>query len=300
MSRVDYKAVVPTFCNKTVERPNKASSGTLSGHAAGEPFEKLVYRSLKDRYPDNIYKQFEFLNELYSRHPKLTKIDARKSLFNSPTVLFLLSRGDKATKEWNPTNLFEEKQDDTADALYNKDNYFDIIDVKTRNIGKKAMAPNIISAVKLAKMCSLMIDNEDYENIDIHYVEIDWLEDGEKLKCIESHYADLFKASPDSLYINWAAATQIQFHVSDLEQGWQGSKSDWAHQYIKTFVKSAKERCKTMLSRYVCPYLKYLTEQERKEIFGEDSSNISISVSIEGMVGDDEMTEDTLSLLTHH
>ena len=190
--------------------------------------------------------------------------------------------------------MFEEKQDDTADILYNEDTYFDIIDVKTRNMGKKAMAPNIISAVKLAKMCSLMIDNDDFDNIDIHYVEVDWIENGNNLECVGSHYADLFKASPDSLYINWAAATQIQFHVSDLEQNWEGSKREWAHHYIKTFVKSAKERCKTMLSRYVCPYLKYLTEEERKEIFGEDTSMISISVSLEGMLGDEEVSEDTL------
>lgn len=294
MSRVDYQAVVPTFLKQTVDRPNKASAGTLSGHAAGEPFEKLVYRTLKGKHPDNIYKQFEFLNELYSRHPKLTKVDARNLLFNSPTVLFLLSRGDKATKLWSPSNLFEEKQDDTADILYNENNYFDIIDVKTRNMGKKAMAPNIISAVKLAKMCSLMIDNNDFENIDIHYVEIDWEEKGDNLECVGAHFADLFKASPDSLYINWAAATQIQFHVSDLEQGWTGTKSEWAHHYIKTFVKSAKERCKTMLSRCVCPYLKYLTEAERKEIFGEDTSMISISVSFKGMLGDDDPAEDTL------
>lgn len=294
MSGVDYQAIVPTFLMRTVERPNKASSGTLSGHAAGEPFEKLVYRTLKGLHPDRIYKQYEYLNELYSRHPRLTKVDARNSLFNSPTVLFLLSRGDKATRLWSPTNLFEEKQDDTADILYNDGNYFDIIDVKTRNMGKKAMPPNIISAVKLAKMCSLMIDNDDFENVDIHYVEISWVEDGDTLKCADSHYADLFKASPDSLYINWAAATQIQFHVSDLEQEWTGSKSEWAHHYIKTFVKSAKERCKTMLSRYVCPYLKYLTEEERKEIFGEDTNMISISVSLEGMLEDGNMEEDTL------
>ena len=49
-----------------------------------------------------------------------------------------------------------------------------------------------------------------------------------------------------------------------------------------------------MLSRCVCPYLKYLTEAERKEIFGEDTSMISISVSFKGMLGDDDPAEDTL------
>lgn len=88
-------------------------------------------------------------------------------------MLFMLSRGDKATKEWSPENIFEEKQNDTADILYHENGYYDIIDVKTRNTSKNSMPPNIISAYKLAKMCALMIDNEEYENINIDYVEID-------------------------------------------------------------------------------------------------------------------------------
>ncbi len=40
-----------------------------------------------------------------------------------------------------------------------KDEFFDIIDIKTRNISKKAQAPNIISSYKLAQVCAKMIDN---------------------------------------------------------------------------------------------------------------------------------------------
>lgn len=54
MERVDFNSLIVGMRNKTVERPNKASSGTLSGHAAGEPFEKLVYHKLKDMYPKRI------------------------------------------------------------------------------------------------------------------------------------------------------------------------------------------------------------------------------------------------------
>lgn len=58
MSRIDFNSLIHSMKNQTVERPNKASSGTLSGHAAGEPFEKNVYHKLKKKYPYSIFKQY--------------------------------------------------------------------------------------------------------------------------------------------------------------------------------------------------------------------------------------------------
>ena len=145
MGRVDFNSLVFIMRRQTVDRPNKASSGTLSGHAAGEPFEKCVYNRLKDMYPNRIFKQYEYLNDIYLRNPKYITVEQRYALLDSPTVLFLLSRGDKATREWSPDNIFEEKQNDTADILYYENGFYDIIDVKTRNMNKAAMPPNIIS-----------------------------------------------------------------------------------------------------------------------------------------------------------
>lgn len=258
MKKVDYNAIIQEMKDTTVERPNKANSGTLSGHAAGEPFEKSVYHHLKEKYPNAIFKQFEYLNDLYLKHPKVITVEERYALLNSPTALFLLSRGDKATRDWTPQNIFEEKQDDTADILYYADGYYDLIDVKTRNINKNAQPPNIISAYKLAKACANMIDNEEYDNIGINYIEIDWEEQGANLFCIDAHYADLFKANPDTLYINWAAAMQIQFHVADLDQSWNGSRKEWAKEYIRVFVESARHRVKKMEDSYITPFLKYI------------------------------------------
>ncbi len=216
MGRVDFKKLVEKMIGQKVERPNKAGSGTLSGHAAGEPFEKCVYHKLKALYPDRIFKQYEYLNNLYLHNPYHITLEQRQSLFNSPIAMFLNSRSDKATKEWSPEQLFQEKQDDTADILYHEEGFFDLIDVKTRNMNKSAMHPNIMSAYKLAKTCTLMIDNEEYDNILFDYVEIDWVEEKSYLKCVGAHHGNLFKANPKTLYINWAAAMQIQFHVANL------------------------------------------------------------------------------------
>ncbi|MBR5695205.1 MAG: HincII family type II restriction endonuclease [Paludibacteraceae bacterium] len=255
---VDYELLVENMVGKTVPRPNSATNGTLSGHAAGEPFEKNVYNYLKNIYPNNIFKQYEYLNDLYLKNPmKITAAD-RASLLDSPTILFLLSRGEKATEEWNPNNIFKEKQNDTADILFHNNGFYDLIDVKTRNQGKNAQAPNIISSYKLAKACSIMIDNAEYDSFAINYVEIDWREQENSLKCTNAHHANIFKSNPINLYINWAAAMQIQFHVSDLEQDWNNSKRDWAYEYIRMFVQSAKQRCDRMLEMYVKPFEKYI------------------------------------------
>lgn len=260
MNKVDFNSLVKSLRNQIVDRPNKSSMGTLSGHAAGEPFEKDVYYMLKEKYPKNIFKQYEYLNDLYLRHPKHITLEQRYALLDSPTALFLLSRGDKATKEWSPTSIFEEKQNDTADILYYDKGFYDIIDVKTRNKSKTAMPPNIISAYKLAKMCALMIDNEEFENINIDYVEIDWVEQNGALKCTDAHHGVLFKANPEKLYINWAAAMQIQFHVCELDQTWKSSMENWARYYLKIFVKSAEARCQKMRDMYVTPFLKYIKD----------------------------------------
>lgn len=258
MCKIDFQSLVSCMRSQTVDRPNRASSGTLSGHAAGEPFEKCVYRKLKAMYPGRIYKQYEFLNDIYLRNPKHISVEQRHALLNSPTALFLLSRSDKATKEWSPDSVFEEKQNDTADILYHENGFYGIVDVKTRNMNKVAMPPNIISAFKLAKMCALMIDNEEYDNINIDYVEIDWVERDGKLVATDAHHGNLFKANPDKLYINWTAAMQVQFHVCDLDQSWVGNRGAWARHYLKTFVASAEARCQKMRDTYITPFLQYI------------------------------------------
>ena len=258
MKRVDYNATIKEMKGTIVERPNSADAGTLSGHAAGEPFEKSVYHHLKNKYPQAIYKQYEYLNDLFLKHPRVISVEDRYALLDSPTALFLLSRGDKATREWTPQNVFEEKQNDTADILYYANGYYELIDVKTRNINKNAQPPNIISAYKLAKACAYMLDNEEYDNIGINYIEIDWMEQGDNLLCTDAHYGDLFKADPHTLYINWAAAMQIQFHVADIDQSWKGTRQQWTKEYIKVFVESARHRVKKMEDTYIKPFLKYI------------------------------------------
>lgn len=253
--KIDLTILRKELIRQTVAKPK---SGTLSGHAAGEPFDKLVYAVIKEQYPKKTFRQFEFLNDLFLKNPKAITLEQKKALLSSPTVLYLLSRGKNAIEKWDDENLFEEKQDDTADILIVDNDYYQIIDVKTRNIEKSAQPPNIISSYKLAKMCAYMIDNKDFNVLNIKYVEVDWTLEKDKLICKDVHIADLFKSKPDDLYINWAAAMQIQFHVCDLNQDYKGTLEKWVLTYIKHFVTSVYKRTKYMIEKYAKPFEKYL------------------------------------------
>ncbi|OJV30523.1 MAG: restriction endonuclease [Bacteroidetes bacterium 37-13] len=252
---VNYTKLAKNIKGTSVPKP---LSGTLSGHAAGEPFDKHVYSEIKKQFPKNTFRQYEYLNDLFSKNPEVIGFEARQALFNSPTVLFLLSRGKNATDKWSIENPFDEKQNDTADILVVKDNFYEIIDIKTRNVSKSAQPPNIISAFKLAQVCAKMLDNKEFDNFTINYFEIDWMLNNDKLICNEIHFACLFKAHPNDLYINWAAAMQIQFHVSDLDQSFNGTMKSWAKLYLKHFVIQAKKRADDMIKKFVKPFEKYI------------------------------------------
>ncbi|HRN94765.1 MAG TPA: HincII family type II restriction endonuclease [Chitinophagales bacterium] len=252
---VNYTKLAKNIKGTSVPKP---LSGTLSGHAAGEPFDKHVYSEIKKQFPKNTFRQYEYLNDLFSKNPEVIGFEARQALFNSPTVLFLLSRGKNATDKWSIENPFDEKQNDTADILVVKDNFYEIIDIKTRNVSKSAQPPNIISAFKLAQVCAKMLDNKEFDNFTINYFEIDWMLNNDKLICNEIHFACLFKAQPNDLYINWAAAMQIQFHVSDLDQSFNGTMKSWAKLYLKHFVIQAKKRADDMIKKFVKPFEKYI------------------------------------------
>jgi type II restriction enzyme len=254
--KVDYNALINRLIGTSVPKP---LSGTLSGHAAGEPFDKHVNRLLKNEYPNRVFRQYEYLNYLFTKNPDSVGVEARNALFKSPTLMFLLSRGKNATDKWSIENPFEEKQNDTADILVVDNDFYEIIDIKTRNISKKAQPPNIISAYKLAQTCAKMIDNKEFDTFDINYIEIDWELRGEELVCIDAHHKKLFKTKATELYINWAAAMQIQFRVSDLRQDFKGSREEWAREFLKHFVEQAKKRAEDMIEKFVKPFEKYLS-----------------------------------------
>ena len=236
----------------------KPTGGTLSGHAAGEPFDKACSDALKKMYPGKTYRQYEYLNSLFMQNPNARTAEQRRQLVSSRAVSYLLMRGEKALREWSPDNLFEEKQNDTADVLLVDKSRFELIDVKTKNLAKQAQPPNIISASKVAELCKKMLMESDFNTLSIRYLGIGWEVSGNALMCKSACSADLFRCEPGELYINWAAAMQIQFEVEKLGQNFSGNQRDWAIEYLRVFTDGAKRRSREMVRKFVEPYKDFI------------------------------------------
>jgi len=211
-------------------------------------FVNRVFDMLGNENGGTAVRYTEFINDMYRASPvSITRKDVL-TLSEHPTAFYVLS------------SELMEAEEDTVGILFFEKGFYNIIDVKTRNLNKNAQPPNIISAYKLAQTCALMIENEEYDTIGIDYIGVDWREDKEKgkLVCEDAQHANLFLTTPSELYINWAAGLQIQFHPHNVDQTWQGSQEQWAREYLRHFVGSAQRRCETMREKFVVPFLKYL------------------------------------------
>lgn len=254
MEIVDFNQIKKNILGCKIPKP---LSGTISGHAAGEPFDKFVFSEIKKNY-SNTYRQFEFLNDLYLKNLGCQTFEDRQKLISSKSLRFLLNRGVKATKDWTSQKQFHEKQNDTADIIVLSDNFLEIIDIKTKNLSKDAQPPNIISSYKLAKACALVLENNEFEDFSIRYFGLDWILENDFLICKDIHFADLFRANPEKLYINWAAAMQIQFKVEDLDQSFDENLKEWAILYLKHYVKGTMNRVRYMENKFASPFMKYV------------------------------------------
>lgn len=251
----NYELLKSNLISKKIPKP---LSGTLSGHAAGEPFDKHVYSEIKNKFTPSTYRQYEYLNEIFLKNYDQKEQIVFSEIFDNKASEFLLSRGKTAMLNWSPNSQFVEKQNDTADIIVVKDSFMDIIDIKTRNRGLVAQPPNIISAFKLAKLMTVLIDENDFDSINIIYIEIEWKLEGDFLVCKDVHVRDLFKANPSKLYINWAAAMQIQFHVGQLEQTYKLNKKNWAIEYLRNYTHQARKRSDDMIVKFAQPFEKYI------------------------------------------
>ena len=75
-----------------------------------------------------------------------------------------------------------------------------------------------------------------------------------RITVVDTHLVDLFKIDPKNLYINWAAALQIQFHPHLVSQDFNGTKFEWAKSFLKKYCQSAQDRINTMESKFLNPF----------------------------------------------
>ncbi len=233
----------------TVPKP----AGTLAGHAAGLPFENLVHKRLVAKFRGRAMRHFEFLNDVLGRHED-ENLTLRLAAFGPKSLQGLLCRGKEKMAAWKSSAPFEEKQNDTAESIICSDSVFDstsshllLLDVKTFNTSKHGQPPNIISAGKLSEALASALEEGELR-FDIVYVGVSWAVEGSTLKANEISVISLFKMDP-KLYINWAAAEQVQFHPHLAQQDFSGSREQWAREFLEHFVRSLDRRIGKQESR---------------------------------------------------
>ena len=253
----DLSKALADLKGASVKRPN----GTLAGHAAGLPFERVVHERLEKAFPRRTYRHFELLNKILESHPECQEANNRLELLGPPSLQYLLKRGKKAMNGWTTSNRFIEKQNDTAETVILPTSKIEIcptssvptilVDVKTQDEQKKAQPPNIISAVKVANTCCLSLGSENFLPFDIAYVGIKWSAGSKDLVLKDISVVSLTRIKPATIYINWAAAQQIQFHPFDVDTSFRGTRKEWAQEYLEVFCEQlerriAKERVKLL------------------------------------------------------
>lgn len=233
----------------TAPRP----SGQLSGHAGGLVFEEMAHSELVTLAPGRAFRHFEALNvaleDCFQRGDELSKVR-----FGEPALHYLVSRGERANKGWSLNHPFEEKQNDTAESIVFSDANLkfqspcvSLIDIKSQNINKQSQPPNIISANKLLNAAELILQNGQEPKFEIIYLGVKFApieRDGhELLEAREWRSVELFKIDPASLYINWAAALQIQFHPFEVEETFDGTRKEWFASFLRDcYLPSLKHR----------------------------------------------------------
>lgn len=245
------ESIVSTLDGATVPRP----SGQLAGHAGGLPFENLVHRHLISRFPGQAFRHFEALNHcLLADFANGGNYATTPSYSFGPAPLnFLVARSRSALNAWKPTNLFEEKQNDTAESIVFSDSdtrfyspLVSLVDVKSQRVDRNPQPPNIISAQKVAKTAVLALEGGREPTFEIIYVGVRYKPDEENgvkvLRATEWTVVDLMALEPSILYINWAAARQIQFHPFEVKENYTGTRLDWCRQFIEKYANSLDAR----------------------------------------------------------
>jgi hypothetical protein len=265
MKTFNLQFLLESLPENTVPRP----AAGLAGHAVGELFDKLVETSIHAKFPDRTYRSFELLNEVFRADPSARTSEERLALLGPPALGTLLRRGGQVLRDWTPENPLEEKQNDTADIVVLPTEELDLslspvhlVDVKSAQTARPAQPPNIISARKIAAMCKSMLDTANFTSHDFTYVGIYWEPEGDLLRINRAALCELFLIPPESLYINWSAALQIQFHVQDVRQDYDKDVEGWCRDFLHYLLLSAERRQLKFSQDYVEPFKQYRRQDD--------------------------------------
>lgn len=247
------KAIREYFVNRGYIDLNLKPNQETSGHRIAIPLEEEVYDALSKTYPGLAFKQHEALNDYLSE----TVVQGRVPdgfVFGNEAVDSLVNPGKKALSNW-PEELVPGKQSDTADiVLFSDSALFDgssvfLIDVKSHDLGKSDQPPNIMSARKLAKVAEICLSKNIDPNFSLYYIDLGYRKKDTGVVVEDVRMVDMMKIPPldyngkgKPLYINWSAAIQVQFRLSEVSQDFELSQKDWLAIFMKNYTSQKRDR----------------------------------------------------------
>lgn len=230
-------------------KPNRETSG----HAIATPLEEEVYDALSKAYPGLTFKQHEAVNKYLSQAAVQGRV-SNGFVFGNEAVDYLVNPGKKALSSW-PEEIVPGRQSDTADiVLFSDSSLFDgssvfLIDVKSHDLGKNSQPPNIMSARKLAKLAEICLSKNIDPNFSMYYVDLGYRKKDAGVVVEDVRMVDMMKIPPldynnkgKPMYINWAAALQVQFRPSEVSQDFELSQKEWLAVFMKNYTSQKRDR----------------------------------------------------------
>lgn len=247
------KVIRDYFENRGYIDLNLKSNRETSGHTVATPLEEEVYDALSKAYPGLTFKQHEAVNEYLSQAVVQGRVPDG-FVFGNEAVDYLVNPGKKALSNW-PEEIVPGRQSDTADiVLFSDSSLFDgssvfLIDVKSHDLGKNSQPPNIMSARKLANLAEICLSKNVDPNFSMYYVDLGYKKKDAGVVVEDVRMVDMMKIPPldynnkgKPMYINWAAALQVQFRPSEVSQDFELSQKDWLAVFMKNYTSQKRDR----------------------------------------------------------
>lgn len=247
------KVIRDYFENRGYINLNLKSNRETSGHTVATPLEEEVYDALSKAYPGLAFKQHEAVNKYLSQAAAQGRV-SHGFVFGNEAVDYLVNPGKKALSSW-PEEIVPGRQSDTADiVLFSDPSLFDglsvfLIDVKSHDLGKNSQPPNIMSARKLAKVAEICLSKNIDPNFSLYYIDLGYRKKDAGVVVEDVRMVDMMKIPPldynnkgKPMYINWAAALQVQFRPSEVSQDFELSQKEWLAVFMKNYTSQKRDR----------------------------------------------------------
>ena len=247
------KVIRDYFENRGYIDLNLKSNRETSGHTVATPLEEEVYDALSKAYPGLTFKQHEAVNKCLSQAAAQGRV-SNGFVFGNEAVDYLVNPGKKALSSW-PEEIVPGRQSDTADiVLFSDSSLFDgssvfLIDIKSHDLGKNSQPPNIMSARKLAKLAEICLSKNIDPNFSLYYIDLGYRKKDAGVVVEDVRMVDMMKIPPldydgkgKPMYINWAAALQVQFRPSEVSQDFELSQREWLAVFMKNYTSQKRDR----------------------------------------------------------